>query len=84
MIPGDARFCRPEAIADLERHLPTLDQTDSLVAGAVAIVRHEYPDVCELEVREQTLVQDAEMPPEFRDVFLEEYGEAVTRETQSE
>ena len=53
MIPGDARFCRPEAIADLERHLPTLDQTDSLVAGAVAIVRHEYPDVCELEVREQ-------------------------------
>lgn len=38
----------------------------------------EVPTTCEeLEVREQSLVQDAEMPPEFRDVFLEESEEIV-------
>jgi len=38
----------------------------------------ELPTTCEeLEVREQSMVQDAEMPPEFRDVFLEESEEIV-------
>lgn len=38
----------------------------------------EVPTSCdELEVREEALVQDGDMPPEFRDVFLEESEEIV-------
>lgn len=38
----------------------------------------ETPTTCEeLEAREESLVQDADMPPEFRDVFLEESEEIV-------
>lgn len=38
----------------------------------------EMPTTCEeLEAREKSQVQDAEMPPEFRDVFLEESEEIV-------
>lgn len=38
----------------------------------------ELPTTCEeLEAREESLVKDGDMPPEFRDVFLEESEEIV-------
>lgn len=65
-----------QIIALAEQRAAELDNWIPSLSPGRAVVEHVATD-CALETQEEILVQDAEIPAEFRDVFIEESEEMV-------